>query len=172
MHDHAKIRGIEESALLRSPKDTSALSLQPEHLCFFMEQKVSLMTRYLSITKSIKETLMLKNEINLLKFLSKRQDCINMIQKTDLSIQKLMNAGADELSRITDELKSSLDGYLQGIKSLLEQIAPIDAEVMVMVEEESRDIKAELLKISNGRHGAKSYGNRGTYNPRYLDAKR
>ena len=104
--------------------------------------------------------------------LSKRQDCINKIQKTNMSVQKIMNTGAEELSRISNDLKAKLDGYLHSIKSLLERIAPVDAEVMVMVKEESRVIKAELLKISNARQAAKGYGTKGKYSPKYLDAKR
>lgn len=137
-----------------------------------MEQKISLMTRYLSITKTMKETFMLKKEINMGNLLSKRQDCINKIQKIDLSVQKIMNTGAEQLSCISDELKSSLDGYLHSIKSLLEQITPIDAEVMVIVKEESRGVKAELLKISNARQAAKGYGSKGMNIPAYMDAKR
>jgi len=156
-----KLRGVEGSA-------SSGL----QNLCLFMEQKISLMTRYLSITKTMKETFMLKKEINMGDLLSKRQDCIDRIQKIDLSVQKIMNTGAEELTRISDELKSSLDGYLHSIKSLLERIAPIDSEVMVMVKEESRGIKAELLKISNVRQAAKGYGTKGKYSPRYLDARR
>lgn len=179
-----KLRGIEGSASSGSLKDTSAFSSQPsayglqptayslQNLCLFMEQKVSLMTQYLSITKTMKETFMLKKEINLRELLSKRQDCIYKIQKIDLSVQKVMNTGAEELSRISNDLKSTLDGYLRSIKSLLELIAPVDAEVMVMVKEESRGIKAELLKISNARQAAKGYGTKGKYSPRYLDAKR
>ena len=179
-----KLRGIEGSALSRSLKDTSAFSSQPsayglqptayslQNLCLFMEQKVSLMTQYLSITKTMKETFMLKKEINLGDLLSKRQDCINKIQKTDLSVQKIMGTGAEKLSRISDELKSSLDGYLHNIKSLLERIAPIDAEVTVMVKEENRGIKAELLKISNVRQAAKGYGSKEMNIPIYMDAKR
>ena len=172
MRDHTKLRDIEGIALSRSLKDTSAFSLQPNHLCLFMEQKISLMTQYLSITKTMKETFMLKKEINMGDLLSKRQDCINKIQKTNMSVQKIMNTGAEELSRISNDLKAKLDGYLHSIKSLLERIAPVDAEVMVMVKEESRVIKAELLKISNARQAAKGYGTKGKYSPKYLDAKR
>ena len=156
-----KLRGVEKSV-------SSGL----QNLRLLMEQKVLLMTQYLSITMTMKETFMQKKEINLMELLSKRQDCINRIQKTDLSVKKIMNTGAEELSRISDELKSSFDGYLHSIKSLLEQIAPVDAEVMVMVKEESRGVKAELLKIRNVRHAAKGYGTKGMYSPRYLDARR
>lgn len=130
------------------------------------------MTQFLSITRSMKEAFILKNEFSLLEIISKRQDCINKIQKTDLSVQKIMSKGAKELPCISYELKSLLDGYLQSIKSLLEQIAPIDTEVMVMVKEESRDIKADLLKIRNARHAAKGYGVKEKRIPMYMDAKR
>ncbi len=130
------------------------------------------MTQYLSITRTMKETFMLEEETDLRDLLSKRQECINKIQKTDLSVQKIMNTGAEELSRISGDLKSSLDGYLHSIKSLLELISPVDAEVMVMVKEESRGIKAELLKMSNVRHAAKGYSSKEMNIPVYMDAKR
>jgi len=172
MSDHTNLRGIEKSNLSGSLKDTSAFSLQTKHLSLFMEQKISLMTQYLSITRIIKETFMLKKQTDLLELLSKRQSCISMIQKADLSVQKIMNTGAEELSCISGELKSLLDGYLRGIKSLLEQIAPIDDEVMMMVKEESRGVKAELLKISNVRQAAKGYGSKEMRLPMYMDAKK
>ena len=172
MSDYTKIRGIEKSNLSGSLKDISDFSLQFNNLSLFMEQKISLMTQYLSITRIIKEAFILKKETNLIELLSKRQDCINRIQKTDLSVQKIINTGAEELSRISDELKSSLDGYLLGIKSLLEQIAPIDDEIMIMVKEESRGVKAELLKISNVRQAAKGYGSKEKRIPMYMDAKK
>ncbi|MBA4323356.1 MAG: hypothetical protein C0408_11120 [Odoribacter sp.] len=171
MRDQTKRRGIEGSALSGSLKDPSDLCLQPEHLSLFMEQKVSLMTQYLSITKRMKETFMLEKETDLRELLSKRQDCINKIQKIDLSFQKAIHVGTAELSRISDELKSSLDGYLHRIKSLLELIAPVDAEVMVMVKEESGSIKTELLKIRNVRHAAKGYGMKRKHMPMYLDER-
>ena len=172
MSDYTKIRGIEKSNLSGSLKDISDFSLQFNNLSLFMEQKISLMTQYLSITRIIKEAFILKKETNLIELLSKRQDCINRIQKTDLSVQKIINTGAEELSRISDELKSLLDGYMRGIKSLLEQIAPIDDEVMIMVKEESRGVKAELLKISNVRQAAKGYGSKEKRIPMYMDAKK
>jgi hypothetical protein len=184
MLDQTKLRGIEGNVVSKSLKDTSTFSEQPsayglqpaanslQNLRLFMEQKVLLLTQYLSITRTMKETFMLEKEINLIELLSKRQDCINKIQKTDLSVQKIMNTGAEELSRISDELKSSLDGYLRSINSLLEQIAPMDAEVMVMVKEENRGIKAELLKISNVRHAAKGYSSKEKRVHMYMDAKR
>jgi hypothetical protein len=137
-----------------------------------MEQKISLMTRYLSVTKTMKETLVSKNEIKLGDLLSKRQDCINRIQKIDFSVQKAINHGKEELSLVPNGIKAALDGYRQSIKSLLEQITPVDAEIMVLVREVSHDIKAELLKISNARQAAKGYGLKKMNIPVYMDAKR
>lgn len=172
MRDHTKLRGIEESALSGSLEDTPAFSLKPKQLSFFMEKKVALMNQYLSITRIMKETFMLKNEIKLGDLLSKRQDCINRIKKIDLSVQKAINPGTEEFSSVSNDLKASFDNYLRSIKRLIEQIAPIDAEVMLMVKEESRGIKTELLKICNARQAAKGYSSKEKRIPVYMDARR
>jgi hypothetical protein len=143
-----------------------------DHIGLFLEQKISLMTQYLSITRTLKETFQLNKEIYLADLLSKRQECIDRIQKADLSIQKIIGSGAGERSRFSENLKNTLNGYLQKIKSLVGRIAPLDAEVMAMVEGESRAIKAELLKMREGRQAAKGYGPQEKYFPRYIDARR
>ncbi len=103
--------------------------------------------------------------------MARRQDCIDKIEKIDQSLKKIRSLGAGELSRISRELKGKLNGYLQRLKGLVEQIAPMDAEVMVMVREESRGVKEELIKMKQVKQAAKGYGSRERRIPRYIDAR-
>jgi hypothetical protein len=137
----------------------------------FLEQKAALMTQYLSITRNMKDSLVREKELHLEGLLAKRQDCIDKIEKIDLSLKKILRLGAGELSRISREWQGKLDGYLQRIKSLVEQIGPIDAEVLVLVREESRDIKEALAKVKKVKQAAKGYGSKENHNPRYIDAR-
>jgi len=137
----------------------------------FLEQKVALMTQYQFLTSTMKDSFVREKEANLEGLLAKRQDCIDKIKKIDLSLQKVMRQGAGELSRISRELKGKLNGYLQRIKGLVEQIGPIDAEVMVMVREESRDIKEALTIMKQVRQATKGYGSKESHIPRYIDAR-
>jgi hypothetical protein len=149
---------------------TTKVADQYNYICLYLEKKVSLMTQYLSITRNLKDSFAQEKEINLEGLLAKRQDCIDKMEKMDLSLKKISRQGAEELSRISRELNGKLGGYLQRIKGLVEQIAPMDAEVMAMVREESRGIKEELTKMKQVRQAAKGYGSRESHIPRYVDA--
>ncbi len=143
---------------------------QYKQICLFLEKKVSLMTEYLSITRTMKDSFVREKEAALEGLLAKRQDCIDNTEKIDLSLQKISRQGAKELSWISRELKGKLDGYLQRIKGLVEQIAPLDDEVMVMVRGESLDIREELTKMKQAKQAARGYGSRESHIPRYVDA--
>jgi hypothetical protein len=137
----------------------------------FLEKKVALMTQYLSLTRSMKESFLGEKEVRLEGLLARRQDCIDKIEKIDQSLQKLRSMGAGELSRISRELNGKWNGYLQRLKGLAKKIAPMDAEVMVMVREESRGVKEALLNMKQLKQAAKGYGSRERRIPRYIDAR-
>jgi hypothetical protein len=141
------------------------------YMFLILEQKAVLMTEYLSLTRTMKDSFVCEKETNLEGLLAKRQGCIEKIEKIDLSLKKIRSLGAGEISRISRELKGKLNGYLQRIKGLVEQIAPIDAEVMVMVQEESRVTKDELVKMRTVKQAAKGYGSKEWCIPRYVDTR-
>ncbi|MGB5158681.1 hypothetical protein [Desulfobacterium sp. N47] len=130
-----------------------------------LEKKFILASQYLSATREMQETLIQKKEKHIIDFISKRQDCINKIKNIDISVQKFIRPGSGKFKEI-------FHNYLESIKNIFEQIAPIDESITIMVKEESRSIKEELLKINNVRHAAKGYGAKGNKIPRYLDARR
>ena len=138
----------------------------------FLEQKVALMSQYLSFTRTMKDSFVSKKGIPLEGLLAKRQECIEKIEKIDLSLKKIKSLDAGAISRISRELKGKLNGYLQRIKGLVEQIAPIDDEVMVMIQEESRVTKDELIKMKTVKQATKGYGSKERCIPRYVDARR
>lgn len=172
MRDHIKLRDTENSALSGSLKDTSAFSLQPEHLCLLMEQKASLVSGYFSISEAMYEELLQGKDAGIDCFISKRQNCMNNIKKTDRSIEKWMKTKRDGLKGIPGDFKDAFAGYLAHIKTLLEKTAAIDAEVIGMVKEKCRNIKAELLTINNAGQAAKGYRMKSKYIPMYLDEKK
>ena len=135
-----------------------------KEICSFLKKKLSLFNRYLSITKRMKQTLNDKEPGNLGGLASERQDCINKIERISLSMEKIGKgrSGGEGL----------IHGYLKNIRYIMETIAPIDRELMVMVREQGESIKTELLKMRNVRQAAQGYRNEGRYSPRFLDTKR
>lgn len=142
-----------------------------KYMLLMLEKKAVLMTEYLSLTRTMKDSLVREKEANLEGLLVNRQGCIDKIEKIDLSLKKIGSLGAGELSRISRELKGKVNGYLQRIKGLVEQTAPLDAEVMGIVQEESRVIKEDLAKMKQVRQAAKGYGSKEGHIPRYIDAR-
>ncbi|MBU4037931.1 MAG: hypothetical protein KKA35_16045 [Proteobacteria bacterium] len=137
---------------------------QENNIGLLLEKKILFATKYLSATEEMKEALMQKEE-DVINYILKRQDCMNKINKIDISLQKVIRPNSERFRKI-------FNNYLDGIKNLLEQIVPIDAEIMLMVKAESRGVKEELLKINNIRHATKGFGTKRNQIPRYLDARR
>jgi DNA topoisomerase VI subunit B len=143
-----------------------------KEVCSFLEKKLTLFNRYLSITKRMKKALRDKEAVNPGVFLSERQECINKIRKIDSSIEKIIKASTDKLNHISDKFTRLIHGYLSSIKSIMETVDLIDRELMVMVKEEGEGIKKELLRIWNGRQVARDYKKEKRYTPRFLDTIR
>jgi hypothetical protein len=133
-----------------------------KEICSFLKKKLSVFNRYLSITKRMKQTLNDKEPGNLGGLASERQDCINKIERISLSMEKIGKGRGEGL----------IDGYLKNIRYIMETIAPIDRELMVMVREQGESIKTELLKMRNVRQAAQGYKKKGRYSPRFLDTRR
>ena len=148
-------------------------NIDPEkEVCSFLEKKLTLINRYLSITKRMKETLRDKGASNPGVFISERQDCINKIEKIDSSIEKIIKASTDKLNHISDKFKGLIHSYLSSIKSIMETVDCIDRELMVVVKEEGEGIKKELLRMRNVQQVARGYKKEKRYSPRFLDTVR
>ena len=131
----------------------------------YLEKKVFLISQYLSATNEMNEVLMQKKEIDIVKLISKRQHCINKINKIDIYLQ-------EHIRQVSGRSIEIFNNYLKLIKSLLEQIAPIEANMMQIVKAESSSIKENLLKMNNIRYATKGYGIKDIKTPRYLDARK
>ena len=147
--------------------------IDPEkEVCSFLEKKLTLFNRYLSITKRMKKALRDKEAVNPGVFLSERQDCISKIEKIDSSIERIIKASTDKLNHISDKFTRLIHGYLSSIKSIMETVDCIDRELMVMVKEEGEGIKKELLRMRNFRQVTRGYKKEKRYSPRFLDTVR
>jgi len=148
-------------------------NIDPEkEVCSFLEKKLTLFNRYLSITKKMKEVLKNKEAGNPGVFISERQDCISKIEKIDSSIEKIIKASTDKLNHISDKFTRLIHGYLSSIKSIMETVDCIDRELMVVVKEEGEGIKKELLRMRNVQQVARGYKKEKRYSPRFLDTVR
>ena len=144
----------------------------PREICSFFEKKLSLFRRYLLISKRLQQALRNKEKGDFGIFLSRRQECINKIERIDVSIEGLLQGSYDSLSHIPERLKGLIEGYLKGIKSAIETVDLIDRELLVMVREEGESVKRELLQIHNVRQAAQGYKRGKRASPRFLDAIR
>jgi hypothetical protein len=85
-------------------------------ICSFLEKKLALFNKYLSITKRMKESLKGKEAGNQGVYISERQDCIKRIERIDLSMEKIIKASSDKRSDISYQFKvPTMPSYLQGV---------------------------------------------------------
>jgi len=142
-----------------------------KEICSFLEKKVTLFSRYLSLTERMNAALG-EEEKDLQDLISKRQSCMEKIKKIDLSIQQTAGAGPDEHNLIPPKFKGLIDGYLKKLKSILETIELLDKEVTAVVKQEVENIKTNLLNMRNIRQAARGYGGRVGNPARFLDTRR
>ena len=142
-----------------------------KEICSFLEKKVTLFSRYLSLTERMNAALG-KEEKDLHDLISKRQSCMEKIAKIDLSMQQTVGAGPDKQNLILPKFKGLIDGYLKKLKSIMETIELLDREVTAVVKQEVKNIKADLLNRRNIRQAARGYGGRVGHPARFLDTHR
>ncbi|MDY7036403.1 MAG: hypothetical protein SV375_09630 [Thermodesulfobacteriota bacterium] len=131
-------------------------------LCSFIESKLALFKSYLSITRGMKETLGNKKVDNLGDLILKRQDCIQRIEKVDLSIDQIIRGGGQKL----------IDSNLTNLRDIMKTVDLMDRELIVMIKEECEGIKTETLKMQNVRQAARGYKGAGRYAPMFLNTVR
>ena len=140
-------------------------------ICSFLEKKVTLFSRYLSLTERMNAALG-EEEKDLKDLISKRQSCMEKIEKIDLSMQQTAGAGSDKHNLIPPKFKGLIDGYLKKLKSILETIELLDREVTAVVKQEVENIKTDLLGRQKVRQAARGYGGRVGNSARFLDTRR
>ncbi|MBL6971392.1 MAG: hypothetical protein ISR63_04635 [Desulfobacterales bacterium] len=130
-----------------------------KEICSFLEKKVTLFSRYLSLTERMNAVLG-EEDKDLKDLISKRQGCMEKIDKIDLSIQQAVGAGPDKHNLIPPKFKGLIDGYLKKLKSIMETVELLDREVTAVVKQEVENIKTDLLNMRNVRQAARGYGGR------------
>ena len=142
-----------------------------KEICSFLEKKVTFFSRYLSLTERI-NTALGEEEKDLQDLISKRQACMERIDKIDLSIQQTAGAGPDKHNLIPPKFKGLIDGYLKKLRSIMETVEVLDREVTAVAKKEVENIKTNLLNMRNVRQAARGYGGRVGHPARFLDTHR
>jgi hypothetical protein len=142
-----------------------------KEICSFLEKKVILFSRYLSLTERMNAALG-EEEKDLKDLISKRQGCMEKIGKIDLSIQQTVGAGPDKHNLIPPQFKGLIGGYLKKLKSITKTVELLDREVTAVVKQEVANIKTDLLNRRNVRQAARGYGGRVGNPARFLDTRR
>ncbi len=126
-------------------------------ICSFLEKKVTLFSRYLSLTERMNAALG-EEEKDLKDLISKRQSCMEKIEKIDRSMPQAVGAGPDKHNLIPPKFKGLIDGYLKKLKSIMATVELLDREVTAVVKQEVENIKTDLLNRRNVRQAARGYG--------------
>jgi len=140
--------------------------------CLLLERKLTLFSRYLSVTEKMKAALGEKEESSLGSLIPIRQDLIHKIDKIDLAIKGTMPIIPDRNSLISENFKGMTAGYLRKLKTIMDTVEPLDRDLMVMVKREGDSIKTDLLRKQKVRQAAKGYGSFKQNHAKFLDTRR
>lgn len=140
-------------------------------ICLSIEKKHTIFQTYLSITRKLKNVVGEGKEKTLRKLLSQRRYCIKQIQNIDGVLGEITGFGGSDISSIHPKNRTRVHQYLNNIKELMETIAPLDSEVMVLVRSESNALRSELLEMRHTRKATRGYGSIAGGPPRFLDTR-
>lgn len=141
--------------------------------CMFLEKKLVQFKQYQSFTEKMLHAVFNKDKNKAISgLISRRQTCIGAIEKINASMEKIFKKGSDGLSGIQKQYKSLIDGYMSSIKDIMIQIDFMDKELVAVVAEQRDGLRAELLKMRNGRQAARGYQSYMRYPAKFLDTRR
>ena len=144
-----------------------------KEFCVFLEKKLMQFKQYQSVTEMIKHILCGKEERKQISgLISKRQGCINTIEKINASMDKIIGKGSAGFSHIPGKYKRLIESYMSSIKDIMIQISLMDRELVGVVAEQRDDIKTELLKMRHMRQAARGYKSNMKYPAKFLDTRR
>ena len=139
-------------------------------ICLFLEKKLSLFQRYLSVTKRIKEAFEDEGKGTPGVFIVERQGLIDSIEKIDSAIETVSKDGR-RLSEL-EEYREKIETHLQEIRTIMETVKPIDDELIAMVGRKEEQARKSLLKMQNARRAVNGYQKTGKSIPKFFDALR
>ena len=146
---------------------------EEKEMCSFLEKKLDKFREYRSVTEKMKQTVCSNDESNELSgLISRRQRCINTIERINSSIEKIIINGSVKFSHISNKYKELIDRYLSSIKEVIVQVDLMDKELVAITTEQGENIKTELLKMRNMREAAKGYQTNKRYPAKFLDTRR
>ena len=142
-------------------------------MCTFLERKLDKFKEYQLVTEKMKQTVCGNDENNEFSgLIQRRQKCINVIEKINSSIEKIMKSGSIKFSSISKKYKGLVESCLSNIKGIIMQVELMDKELVTVVSERSESIKTELLKMRNKRQAAMGYQTVTRYPAKFLDTRR
>jgi len=143
-----------------------------KEICSYMEKKLHMFNRYLSITRHMKKNFDPKKGDSLDLLLRERKHCMDHIESIDASIHKIARTGPDGFFDFFGQPNGLMESYLKNLKGVMETIDIMDRDLMVSVREEAEDIQGELLKMRTFQQAARGYKMGKRHLPRFLDTRR
>ena len=138
---------------------------------FLLAEKFAELKQYLSMTKTMHESLDNLGEPRFRKLVSKRQACISKIQHIDRSLEKLLGSGRKKIELLSGGTKGLFEKYINEFRHIMEAAAPMDKQMLMQVANANQDIKDKLLTFKKNRFVANSYRPQKRRIPKYLDVK-
>lgn len=135
-----------------------------------LEAKLVLLNRYDLLTDKIEEGFRKGDLEGVALPLSRREEIVRRIEKLDSSLRGKMSSSGIEGSEIGAHFRGIAESFHRKIRSVLEQIAQKEKDLIPVISKETEKLKSELLLIRESRCAAGKYTKPVTLPPRFVDS--
>ena len=161
------------------PREFLALIVAHRHdmeskneLSFFLEAKLALLKSYDLLTEKMQESFHRGDLSGVWIRVSRREEIAQKIGKMDSSLQEMVSSGEDKNLETASRLRGMAESFYRKTKTVLEQIALKEKDLIPVMSREIEKMKRELLRMRETRCAAANYSKPGTFSPRFLDARK
>jgi len=126
------------------------------------QRKVFLLERYFALTEEMKDCLDKKEAEGLGTLLSRREHCMEDVNKADILLHRAGRDRPNGDSMEQDQLR---------IRGMLLRIEALERELLDRMRSEAETLKQELLKMQTFRGATSKYREPGEQAPRFLDVR-
>jgi polyphosphate kinase len=138
----------------------------------FLEAKLALLKSYDLLTEKIQESFRKRDLENVHIPLSRREEIARKIEKLDSSLRERILVWENGKSETEAKFRGVVEGFYRKIRNVLEQITLKEKDLIPILRGKSEELKREIIRIRETRHGVGSYHRPNPSFPRFLDARK
>jgi hypothetical protein len=138
----------------------------------YLTEKLETLKEFLSISKSMKACLDLPDMEEVTRWMAKRQELINRINRMDQEAAQMAEESPLSEAPWSGRLRNEALPLYKSIVKGLQTLKAIDEECQDRISALSTEVKAEMQKVFQGMIAVRGYMGNPTRSPKFLDVRK